>query len=439
MLEPDPRAFDEGPIGQDLVQIELGLKPWPSKDAKRHHFVSRFVLNRFAQANERLFQLDCETGTPRGGIPTSKAASRMRFYEFEDDEGNKSSIIEGLFAVVERAAALALLRLEEDGEVDEVDRATISMYLAYQWVRTPAARERGEKIGEAANNGMMASRYADRSGFMAMVRELKAGDESLEFTEAEAEELRRKMLQQLKDGTGSFVDPDGGMTTSVLIESAHDMAMLIFGAMTWTLMRAGGSEFITSDTGAASFDPTPKHPWSSHTLYSSPHAETYFPISSQSCLRLTPGEPVINTLEATRKQVVEANLRIYGWANRYIYGRTQEVVAAVRRARRRKPALAAAPKPFRPVMLIPRDPDDDSIARAHSARGLPAYMTVEGEDGLPEQLDYLVVGEDGNAAEVAIRTDELLRKRELKAAGYPPDSDAELPVTQKRCVSTRAW
>jgi hypothetical protein len=110
VLGPDPRAFDEGPIGQYLIQIELGLRPWPSMDAKRHHFISRFLLNRFAPASERLFQLDIRTGKPQGGIPTGKAASRMRFYEFEDEEGNKSNVVEGLFAIVEDAATLAPLR-----------------------------------------------------------------------------------------------------------------------------------------------------------------------------------------------------------------------------------------------------------------------------------------------------------------------------------------
>jgi hypothetical protein len=427
MLEPNPRAFDEGPIGQELIQIELGLKSWPSRGAKRHHFISRFLLNRFASANERLFQLDQRTGKPQGGISTDKAASRHRFYEFEDEDGNKSSALEGLFAVVEDAAAPALQRLEEEGDVDEIDRATISMFLAFLWARTPAARERAEKLSQEVAAGLMASKYADRRAFREMLQQHEAQDEAVRLTDEEAEALRQDTLRMLGDGTLFLADPDGGATTGLLISTANDVALVMFGGMEWTLMRAHDVEFITSDRGAASFDPTPKHPWSSHTIHSSPNAETFFPISSEYCLVISPGQPVVRTSDVNRAKVMETNLRIYGWADRYIYGRSQEAVAAVRRARKRKPQLAAPPEPHRGVMLIDRDPDDERLAHAHLARGWPPYMIGIDDHGMPQQLDYLVVGEEGNAVEIALNADDLIRQRALKEAGYPPDSDIELP------------
>lgn len=427
MLERDPRAFDEGPIGQELIQLELGLKPWPSKDAKRHHFISRFLLSRFAPESERLFQLDVRTGKPRGGILVSRAASRHRFYEFEDEDGNKSSALEGLFAVVEDAAAPALKRLEQDGDVDEIDRATISMFLAFLWARTPAARERAEKLSQEVAAGLMASKYADKKAFREMLHQREAQDESVRLSEEEAEAVRQDTLRMLGDETLVMADPDGGATTSLLISAANDVALIMFGGMEWRLMRANGAEFVTSDRGAACFDPTPKHPWSSHTIHSSPNAETFFPISSEHCLVLSPGQPIVRVLDANRSKVSQTNLRIYGWADRYIYGRTQESVAAVRRARKLKPHLAAPPEPHRGVMLIDRDPDDERLARAHLARGWPPYMIGMDDYGMPRELDYLVVGEEGNAVEIALNADDLIRQRALKEAGYPPDSDIELP------------
>lgn len=427
MLERDPRAFDEGPIGQELIQLELGLKPWPSENAKRHHFVSRFLLGRFAPESERLFQLDLRTGKPLGGVPTDKAASRRRFYEFEDEEGEKSSVIEGLFAIVENPAAAALKRLEEKGDVDEVDRATISMFLAFLWARTPAARERAEKIARDFAAGQMASKYADRNAFLDMLHQQEAVDESIRLTEEEAERLRQDTLRMLGDGTLFLADPDGGATTGLLLSIATDVALIMFGGMEWTLMQANGREFVTSDRGAACFDPTPKHPWLSHTIHSSPNAETFFPISSEFCLVVSPGEPVVRPLDANRAKVMETNLRIYGWADRYIYGRTQEAVTAVRRAGKSKPHLAAAPQPHRGVILIDRDPDDKRLARAHLAKGWPPYMIDTDDHGMPRQLDYLVIGEEGNAVEIALNADDLIRRRARKAAGYPPDSDVELP------------
>jgi len=423
---PDLRAFDEGPIGQELIQMELGLKPWPSKDAKRHHFVSRFLLDRFAN-DERLVQLDLRSGKPQGGIRVDKAASRHRFYEFEDEEGNKSSMLEGLFAVIETHAAPALTRLEEDGEIDEIDRATIAMLLAFQWGRTPAARERAEKFGEEVATGQMASQYADRRAYRERVSNLEAEDESVRMTDDEAEEFRQRTLRKLRDGSLIMADPNGGATMSLLIQTANDIAQIMFVGMEWTLMRANGAEFVTSDGGAASFDPTPKHPWSGHTIYSSPNAETYFPISSRSCLVVSPGEPTLRVFDANQTKVMETNLRMYGWGDRYIYGRTQEAVTKVRRASKAKPHLAAKPQPHRFVMLIEPDPEDDRLARAHVARDWDPYMTTTDESGMPRVMDYLVVGEEGNAVEIALNGDDLVRRRALKAAGLDPDSDVELP------------
>jgi hypothetical protein len=422
----DSAAFDEGPFGQELIQIELGLKSWPSTSAKRHHFIPRFLLSRFANPDERLVQLDKRSGAPQA-ISAKRAASRHHFYTFEDDEGQKSSIIEVIFAMVEDHAAPALERLEKEGRASDIDRATIALFLAFLWARTPAARERAETLAKETAAGLMASKMNDRKEFMELLRKREADDEEFRMTPSEAEKLRKDTLAMLQDGSLSLVDPDGGRTTSLLIEIAHDTSMLMCGAMEWTLMRAHGAEFVTSDRGAASFDPTPQHPWSSHTIYSSPNAETFFPISSDYCLVVSPGEPGLRTLDANRATVMETNLRVYGWADRYIYGRNQEAVTAVRRALKKKPHLAAAPLPHRQVMVIERDPDDDRLAQAHVARGWEPYMIETDENGFPRQLDYMVIGEEGNAVEIAMNGDDLVRRRALKAAGYSPDSNIDLP------------
>src|SRR5436309_4409473 len=56
--------------------------------------------------------------------------------------------LEGIFGMAEDDAAPALLRLEEDGSLLDQDRASISLFLAYLWCRTPSARKQGERIGE---------------------------------------------------------------------------------------------------------------------------------------------------------------------------------------------------------------------------------------------------------------------------------------------------
>jgi hypothetical protein len=64
-----------------------------------------------------------------------------------------------------------------------------------------------------------------------MLRQQEAEDESVRLTEEEAEELRQDTLRMLGDGTLFLADPDGGATTSLLVSTANDVALIMFGAM----------------------------------------------------------------------------------------------------------------------------------------------------------------------------------------------------------------
>jgi hypothetical protein len=342
----------------------------------------------------------------------AEAASRRHLYRFEDDEGNKSSVVEGIFAMAEQEAAPALLRLEEGGKISDHERAAISLFLAYLWARTPAARKRAEAIGAEIRLGFAATQLSDPQDFARRMSELEKKPEELE-------EIRQRMLDQLRAGEVRYRDPDGGPTTNMLLQTAHELALEMFAGTEWTLLRAGDRRFVTSDRGTVSFDPSPAHPWSGAAVLSSPDAETFFPISASHCLRISPGEPELDVVEASPLRVVEINLRVYGWADRYIYGGSQDDVCAVRRAlktSKRKYALPPAPARF--TTLLQRDPDDDRLAQSHLARGWPAYLTALEENGVPEELDYMVVGDDGTAIEIGISSEKLVEERARKAGGY---------------------
>ena len=65
----------------------------------------------------------------------------------------KSAAVEGVFGIVESHAAPALLRLEQEGVVCDIDRGTISLFLAYLAARTPAALGEGERVGQEHSRG----------------------------------------------------------------------------------------------------------------------------------------------------------------------------------------------------------------------------------------------------------------------------------------------
>lgn len=81
----DLRAFDESPLGRELIEIAEGKKPWPESNAKRQHYVPRFQLSDFTRDGSTLFQLKTATGAPRKTTPTL-AASKKFFYVYPDAE-----------------------------------------------------------------------------------------------------------------------------------------------------------------------------------------------------------------------------------------------------------------------------------------------------------------------------------------------------------------
>jgi hypothetical protein len=154
---------------------------------------------------------------------------------------------------------------------------------------------------------------------------------------------------------------------------------------------------------------------------SSPEVRTYCPISSGFCLALTPGEPTLQAIDVPTSLVDEINLRVYGWADRFIYACDQSVVARLRRLLRTSKRRFAEPAPeARFVTLIRRDPSDRRLAVAHMSRGWPPYLMAD-EKGSLVPYDYLVIGEDGNAVEVTLDATSLMEERERKRLGLGPD------------------
>jgi hypothetical protein len=142
------------------------------------------------------------------------------------------------------------------------------------------------------------------------------------------------------------------------------------------------------------------------------------PLSDTACLLMRP-VPMLGGLtvrEATADEVETINLRTYGWADEYVFGKTQEALVAVRMASRRRPADVIQPKPLTQVALLEPDPDDNSLAEVNIRRGWPPQVRNEGE-----LRDYVVIPCDKPHPELWALVDELTERRARKRAGVRPD------------------
>ena len=408
---PLEAAFRASPLFQELERINEQEEPsYFESQAKRQHFVPRLMLKRFARQDGKRFvfyQLDVRTDTPK--LTTIEdAASRRYFYALTNEDGTRNNRVEGFLALVEKHAAGALDRFLADPEaLDDADRATLSFFFALLDPRTPDGNERMEPLNNNSMQMFLATDFADAEGFANTYRHLFADD-----SDEEIEAFRERTLQMLESGEISFADPKA-QALRLGILGASAAAYVVF-QMSWTLLRRPGA-FITSDRGLAMHDPTPTYPWSGQAWGSSATVEVAIPLTSDVCLVLhfDPARPLVEDVSQDVADTI--NLRMYGWATGYIYGFSQELVAAVRRLAKSRPRDIVRPIPHHQVLLLEADPADTSIADANARRGWPRYLISGGL-----RHDYFVIGSDDNAAEVSARVSRLVQERASRKLGLPP-------------------
>jgi hypothetical protein len=93
----------------------------------------------------------------------------------------------------------------------------------------------------------------------------------------------------------------------------------------------------------------------------------------------------------TKTQAARINLKTYGWAARYVYGPSEEQLLALHRCATEDPGSAPRPTKKRNVITEDAETADPAIAARNVARGWPAYIGHQEEDGTVRKLSYEVV------------------------------------------------
>jgi hypothetical protein len=402
----------ESPLLRHLHDIVEGRKPMPDSDGKRHHFIPQFLLRRFASTGSsdvpRVARLDRRSGQPRT-VTTKEAAFKKNLYTLSDEDGQRHRRLEGFLSIVEHHAAPALERLEAAPlELSVADRQTIALYLALQESRTPTGNLRRQHISQWMVDLHWAAWLDSPEGFRRMYR--RSIDKPASDQEIDA--FREQMQERLRAGAIRYADPRAE-AHGMMLKTADDLATEVY-AMTWVVLLAGEGEFVLGDRCLSMVDPTPPNPWTGNAWRSSPNAETVIPLCSRAALLLTPGEPRIGRQELTAREVLGINLRSYGWAERFLFGRSQAVLTAVHRDAKRHPSRVPKPQPPRQVLMVPADPNDSTLADEYAKRGWPERVWARDEDGEMRLHDYFVVDAEGDSSRdvpIAEHVAQLARER----------------------------
>jgi hypothetical protein len=389
------------PLRTEMQAIMEGSASLPDASAGRHHFVPAFALAQFARPAARkgwLTQLDVRSGTPQKTRPND-ASFETGLYMYENTAGEQSATVEAFFSIVEKHAAPALRQLREcPAEITAHEREAISYFLAFQESRTPAGLARSEHIRQATMEVQAALDVGTAAAFEESIgRHLQDGQ-----SPAEREALRLRMQAELLEGRVSYETPRAG-ALKLIIEGAHEIARTIF-SLDWTVITADESEFITSDHPISMVDTSPEHPWSGNAWKSSPGAVSFYPLSPSKGLFLRPGDCGLSTGHADASQVRRFNLMTYGWAQRHVFGTSQEVLTRVRRQARQFPRDVVRRRSNKIVVLVPADRHDPSVTVEYARRGWPTEFVAEDPTGRPRKMSYVIVDMDeprGAAARAA--------------------------------------
>jgi hypothetical protein len=196
---PDARAFAESPVVKQLIAIGKGDAPLPKSDARNHHYIPQLLLRRFTGDDKLLRRLNKSTGeVDKVGVPS--AASQEGFYTFDDAGGLPTNDVEAYFGIIENHAARALRRMERNGELSHADRATISIFLAMLWVRTPSAREQGGALSQEVFKLSAASFYANPDEFRRSYRKREREGEAEPKSDEEIEKFRLEVMDAIQTG-----------------------------------------------------------------------------------------------------------------------------------------------------------------------------------------------------------------------------------------------
>jgi Protein of unknown function (DUF4238) len=400
-------ALAEGPLAKHLREIGEGKRPLPQTRARRHHFVPSFALAKFATPQKRdgvIYQLDTKTGKPQKTSPDASCFAEELYTQ--DDDGTPNRVLEAFFSIVENYAAQAFPRLvAEPLKLTTGDRQTIAYYLAFQYQRTPVAIEDSALGQQAMMAVMMGLQFANADAFRQRYREVldaKASD-------GEIERFRLETMETLKSGDIVFRDPDLAVF-QMMLRTADSLAESI-ATLIWVLIEASDGEFIASDRALSMHDPQPKFPWSGHAIRSSQEAQTTFPLSPRHSLGLIQGGPQIASTEANAKEVRIFNLRTYGWASQFIYGRTQAAVQRVRVQAKAHPGLVIRPRAPKTVILERADPNDPTVGVEHAKKGWPRGLWATGDDGVDYFCSYeLVDPSDPGSVQGIISAEEAVQR-----------------------------
>lgn len=276
-------------------------------EAKRHHYVPRFYLRRFADQKDRL--IGHRKSTDKSVQTSSKnVAVETGFYSVEV-EGVDGNVVEDALAVADSETAGVLARLDKSGlPISDDDRVTLAVFIALQLVRTKHHR---------ATTDMAGSFFARLNSKMMTKEQVRAAMEDMgeKLTDAEIEAA----MEQAQAGLDDYeITLNSEYVWGLALETAMKEMVPRLLDRQWHMFEAKSRAFVTSDHPIA-YRRNKPDPFSGIGLETAD--EVWFPIDSQHLLVLARPDtlPDERVIQVTPAQVKDINSMLASWAYDWVF------------------------------------------------------------------------------------------------------------------------
>jgi Protein of unknown function (DUF4238) len=327
---------------------------------KRHHYVPRFLLRRFAEDSDAksptVWWLNKKTGRNERRSVGNEAVIG-RYYQLSEGVELPREVPEKMLSDVEGVAAAAMRSLEEHPLVLEFEeRLALALFIVLQRKRTPNGRRYfkfvDEFIGRLATevNLHNAESWAEA---MQAIGKFESPEK--------AEHERLETLRAFREGRVTVETTADGEIKGMFLAAVNVALVLAGDDFSWYTLRAEGSRrFVLGDDPVAFFDPSqPEKPGG--LGFGTPRVETTLPLSPATCLLLRKEvRGRMGELGVGDASVRHINLRSYAHAEQCIWGSRQLDVTTVRKDAKSDGELVHAVRRRDPVLWLGRGVEGES-------------------------------------------------------------------------------
>jgi hypothetical protein len=300
----------------DRLKTEAQLK-----GPKRHHYISQFYLEGFADREGLLRIFDRTDGAIRSQQPKDTTVVG-HLYTFLDAQNRKRFELENLFGLVETQAAPALKALIAGENPSHENRKFLSLFIAMTAIRTPSAFEEARVIREEIHRAEMKVRFSNEQRACSIAKELLS-------TDVTEEELRKFVTDayELVSGDQFRVNVPNELARQMSLKQWAPTAEIIYNR-DWTLVNAPkGHEYTSSDSPVV-LAPLPGK-IDQPLGFGSLHTHVLFPLSRKVALVMNGDGGRFRRTSARPEQVLHFNLAVAADCYRFVIGSEEDSLRQV--------------------------------------------------------------------------------------------------------------